>query len=368
MDFRKAEGLLKPGTWRVGAPRNPTRRTVEAIAVRKGAEVPDHIFASAFQNSGAASAADLIWNEVEVTESAARMTDFQADVWLPRHSSKWLLFDLERSEVMRWASSPYSVEYLELRKAFERHVVSVSFKVMPSDGVLIESLPSGRALSEFNKAMQTAIARQLLRGLAALIRETGVAQITERDSDSLAAIVERSPLVAVRECASDLLEMFGHDTPLVPTHDDLAPNNVIVEEDGVATVIDFGRLHLGPFWLDPLTIAAQNLEVWSAGGFDEELGAIWEAAGWERVSWNRSNVGLAVTHLAARRVDSVLSVIGAVREKRDWRIARAKGLRNSLRRVRLHVRFWKKFIRQHSKISSQRKILADMLRSLAVNS
>ena len=361
--FAKSVGLMRPGTWHLLVAGTRSLRTKRPVAaVREGVEVPAHV-ARAFTQRGTVLGQKLLLQAFEVFPTASQRTRFQADAWVPRHSSKWVFFDFERLEVLRWASEPYSMEYWDLRLAFERHVRSCPFSAGPSDDMLIEAFVNGRPLSDLEPAAGAAVRSKLLYDFSELVRHERRPPSAEAVStEPLAAILERSPLRQVRDHATEILEMFDHGLPRVPTHGDLNESNVIVSDDGIPTVIDFGQLSFREFWRDPLEIAAQDTKTWAAGGLDDELGAVWEAAGLEPVAWDPIRVSHAKRYWFALKADRKLVAVQDARRKRDRRIDAAEGPFCAAHRAGYQLKYWKKLRRIRRKIArSARTLQASLL-------
>ncbi len=321
--FRRVDGLLRPGTWHVAHRKISTLGRRDPVAlVRDGADVPLHIDGSAFTNSGHVADPDLTWRALEVGPSASQDPDFQADVWLLRWGNRWLLFDLERGEVGRWADEPYSDDYVDLRRAFERHVRSVTFRKAGDGDWLMETTVAGTNMFELAPEDQTGVRRELLRSFAGLVRHEQRPAPDDAPTRSMEAL-ERSPISGIRSRVDDIVSTFGLDVPHVPSHGDCSGSNVIVDEVGSPTLIDFGNLGLRPFWWDAVIVAGQDRRVWASGGFDRELADIWEAAGMAPVAWTPDRVRLQ--RRIGRRISAALNA--------DRRIAETRGPLRGPRRL-----------------------------------
>lgn len=296
------EPFLRPGDWSlVYRPTRVLHRPIPLALVRSGAAVPAHIDGPAFIAIGSTDERSHLYRAL-VIDWTVHDSMFQADVLLFRHSGKRLLFDLERSEVLRWVAEPITEEYEALRRTFSRHVPSVPFEVNPSRRSLREPLVVGEMLGELPPERMEFHCRALLRGLAELIENEARSDI-DAASVPIRYAAERSPIDDARSGAEDLAEMFGEDAPVtIPVHGDLAASNVLVD-DGAPVAIDFGPMERGPFFSDVLGVADHLPDLWVDGGFDEELGTVWEAAGLRPVRWNRENVRLAMLARAVERAD-----------------------------------------------------------------
>ena len=296
------EPLLRPGDWQVVYRRTSgLHRSAPLALVRSGAAIPDHIDGPAFTARGVTTDYANLYRPLTI-DWTVHNSDFQADVLLFRHSGKRLFFDLERSEVIRCVTEPITAEYEALRRAFSRHVPSVPFDVSPSRRSLTEPLIVGEMLHDLPADRKEHCVRALLRGLTELID-------SEARSDSDAGAVplhqaaERSPIGEARQRPKELVGMFGEHPPVtVPVHGELNGSNVLIV-DGAPVAIDFGPLHRGTFFGDVLPLVSNRAQSWVDGGFDEELGVIWEAAGLRPVRWNDENVRLAMLALAVERAD-----------------------------------------------------------------
>ena len=296
------EPFLRPGDWSLVYRRSRVLRSSISLAlVRSGATVPDHIDGPAFTASGSTDERSHLYRALTF-DWTVHDSMFQADVLLFRHSGKRLLFDLERSEVLRWVAEPITEEYEALRRTFSRYVPSVPFEVDPSRRSLREPLIAGQMLHELPPDRMEHPCRALLRGLADLIESEARSGI-DAATRPLPDAAERSPIREARQRAEDLAEMFGEDAPItIPVHGELAGSNVLVV-DGEPVAIDFGPTERGPFFLDALRVARHLPQLWMDGAFDEELGAVWEAAGLRPVRWDRENVRLGMLAFAVGRAD-----------------------------------------------------------------
>jgi len=290
----RAAPFLHPGAWNLvhGDTGRPGERVPVAL-VREGVDVPEDLDGRAFSRQGTAKKLDFVWTPVEVPHVPPLAGDFRADVWLLRKDNKWLLFDLERSEVLRWPEHNYTEEYVRLRRAFERHVPSVRFRVEEQGAWLREPIVGGVELRDLAPTGRTAVRRQLLRGLAELVEHAQQTAPVVADEQPLEVALGRSPIEEARRRNREAVGLLGfRSSTHVPVHGDLQRSNVRVDSGGAVTVIDFGELRLGPFYSDPIFIAQQDLDVWASGGFDAELAAVWEAAGLSPVRWDRDKVRL----------------------------------------------------------------------------
>jgi len=271
------------GEWSLGLRRNPPLRISQPVAARReGAELPEHIDGPAFCRRGVVVDQRLKWRRLGGAPVRVTPGQFQADAWLIRHSNKWLFIDVERSEVLRWASKPYTEEYFELRRVFERHVPSVAFRRGPSEDQIIEPLAVGTLLLNLELQEQRTVRRHFLQRLAALVRAAGPSAPSEVD-EPLEALLRRSPILEARRRMPEICAALGGgDMPHVPVHGDLHASNVIVDATGDGRVIDFDSLGLGPFYVDPLRLVTDDRAGFIAGVFNEELAALWDAAGVRR--------------------------------------------------------------------------------------
>lgn len=289
--FNEVEPWLRPGDWELVLTRNgPTLSAVAAI--RTGAAVPDHIVRPAFRRKGPNRSAAFIRRPFRVSLDATENI-LQADVWLIRHRGTWLLFDLERSEVLRWVTEPITEEYEALRRTFARHVPSVTFEVSRSRRSLSEPIVEGVTLHEVEAERQERVCRSLLRGLADLVREEVRPDVIGAGSQSFRRMARTSPITEAQQREDEFTELLGEHRVMVPVHGDLGGTNVLVIEEDHPVVIDFGLLNRGPFYVDPLSVARYAPRIWARGGFDDELGEIWEAAGLEPVRWDAGRIRLA---------------------------------------------------------------------------
>ena len=251
----------------------------------------------------------------------------------------WLLFDLARDEVLRWAATPFTEEYVALRRDFSRHVPSVRFALEPSGFAIREPIVAGTMLRELPEERKFAVCRRLLHHLG----ELAVAQRGLRSDDpvgpSLSDVFSRSPIADARRWVRPLTGIFGSGSPLtLPVHGDLGKNNVMIAEDHEPAAIDFGEIHRGPYWSDAIRIARVVEHRWAAGELDDVLGTLWEAAGVTPVRWDGERTRLAQIGRVAEAADRELrrtrppfvALKRRIREAQirdDWSRRRAKGSR-----------------------------------------
>ena len=108
----------------------------------------------------------------------------------------------------------------------------------------------------------------------------------EADIDRLlASSLPRWLAAALAANAAAIKEILA-DAPMLFSHGDCHPGNLIVQSDGTAALIDLERAEWLPFFFDPLYIlrmqdpaCADLRERYLAGEFDEPLGHVWRAAG-----------------------------------------------------------------------------------------
>ena len=164
---------------------------------------------------------------------------FLADVVVRRHGAKWLLFDLEQYRVIRLVEQDqFSVAWEALRRIFSRFVPSVPFTVLSGRMASVEPILLGPTADQA-APLDTALAEIFEEGLFRLAEEANLGP----SEDLLHAALNRSAVPAVNAEADRILDLCG-EWPLVPVHNDLVPDHVVLTEDGPC-LIDFGGLTVG---------------------------------------------------------------------------------------------------------------------------
>jgi hypothetical protein len=316
--LRQAEGLLRSGRWSIASQQTRwLKRSIPIALVRDSAVLPPHMGGHAFAAKDAASRAEsdrLKWRSLDVANPEESSEDFAADVWLLRHTKKWLLFDLSRSEVLRWHSVPYGAEYVRLRRTYERHVSSVPFRTTPSPMRIIEPMVRGTMLKDLRPEARTATLRTLLLELAELVRHEGQRRVTDPAPIALEEMLRLSPIEEARVRHAEVVELI-EGVPQVPVHSEQTGTNILVDERGAAVRIDFDEIHEGPFWRDPIRLVATDLDGWISGIFDNELAAIWRAADEKPEAWDHETINRYL------RIDALERIVRG--RHRTWETARS---------------------------------------------
>lgn len=157
-----------------------------------------------------------------------------------------LLFGGVTNTVKRIISEPlFDDEYVAIRKRFSRHLSAPTFKVDASRQALVEQQVHGVCLDELDEAQQLDIVKGLLRRLASLCFQ-------EKHSDSKQFLHQALSALNPSLLPADLLpwlqvlrsSMLVADVPLVPSHGDLLPKNVLVNGDDT-WIIDWDSRFVG---------------------------------------------------------------------------------------------------------------------------
>lgn len=206
-----------------------------------------------------------------------------------------ILLDPESGSVKRFAQRPiYTTEYVALRSALAGHVPCSAFSVDEAGTVVAEEFVQGAIYERLGASDKQATTRVLLRGFAELVADQGVWHSGEMLSRAYVAFAER-----------DLPDTLRMDSwfprtlersmrwPLVPSHGDLHPGNIIVRDSG-PVLIDLAGIQqplglcisMRPFWYDALTIIASPavpdlFQEFLAGRFDDEFITLYAKAGCE---------------------------------------------------------------------------------------
>lgn len=204
-----------------------------------------------------------------------------------------ILLDPDSGTVKRFAARPvYGSEYVALRAALARHVACPTFSVDADGTALTEEYVHGTVYETASSTEKEAVTRILLRGFVDLAADQGV-------WNSETTLLRARGAFAGRDLpeALQLDPWFGrvHERamswPLVPSHGDLHPGNIIIR-DGGPVLIDLAGieeplglcLSMRPFWFDAVTIitspAVPDLfQAFLAGRFEDEFEALYAAAG-----------------------------------------------------------------------------------------
>lgn len=265
------EPLLRPGDWSIAHRRTKVlHRAIPLALVRSGAAVPDHIDGPAFTAYESTDERSHLFRAVTI-DWTVHDSMFQADVLLFRHSGKRLLFDLERSEVLRLVAEPITTEYEALRRTFARYVPSVLFEVRSSRRTLREPLIAGEMLHGLPPDRMEHHCRALLWALSELIANEARSE-TDAGILPMPNAAEQSPIAEAHQRAGDLAEIFGDDAPVtVPVHGELFGSNVLVI-DGAPVAIDFGPLRCDAFFIEVLRVADHLPQLWMNGGVCPRFG------------------------------------------------------------------------------------------------
>ena len=179
---------------------------------------------------------------------------FRPTIALPRHSGKYLLFDLGSRNVLRISPDGFSTEYERLRRAFSTHVPSVGFEVLPGRDCIVEPFVEGRSLPSVDEDVLLPSVAGLLERLPEVSREFGEGDSMER---LITAVDTSDPALGAHEARSDIVAWLG-TAPQSPAHADLVGVNVVVTDQG-PLCIDFGDTSLQPAWFDGLQLALHTI-------------------------------------------------------------------------------------------------------------
>jgi len=282
---------LRSGTWGLFCGDRKSIR-FGVLLLRDGAQVPAHFesISCAYRRYGTF--------EVQQRESER----FLSDAVILRHSQKSVLLDFHRGEVLRSSRVPFTDEYEVLRTAFSQHVRSIGFSISSDRMELRETIALGAAIGETPMEHRVDVLREMLRELQAHIASEVAIGRGEVASSMRRGALMQAPFLEAQALSDQVDATLGTEAlPLVAVHGDLIGTNVIVEPGGRHLVIDFGEVHLGPFWRDPLIVANQAPATWMAGGFDAELAEIWSAAGHRPIRWTPEAARLALLADASLR-------------------------------------------------------------------
>lgn len=323
------EPWLRQGDWDLILTRSGGRNQPVA-AIRRGVALPDHLCGPALSRTtrwGMVRSNAFIRRPLPIAQAEGRR-DFQADMWLVRHSGKQLLFDLEQFEVLRWEPKPVSAQYETLRRAYGRHVPSVDFMVSDSRRAIRESMAAGDAILQASIEAKEHACKILLRGIASLVESESRSNPGGLDFPSIGQLGRSSPVFEVRESASALMDLVGGNPAVVPVHGEINGENILVSEMGNPVAIDFGGIHLGPFFADAIGVANLLPKVWAQGGLDRDLGRVWEVAGLQPIRWDATTARLGLLAHAAvsaeRRMRQTQRPLRALKQR-----AKAARIRNS---------------------------------------
>jgi hypothetical protein len=304
----RANGRLQSGTWQAAYRQLEGRRLIRPLAfIHDDADLNASGGHEAFIRSGLSDWSNITWQPLEWNLSPIERGSFAADVWIIRGAKKWLLFDTKTRQVLRWSNRIYSATYCDLRKTFEQHVPSASFRVGISDPTeLYESFEHGQTVRDLSDRDQIRIVRRVLRGLASLIESTRT-QDPRRKATAhtpIGDLLAKSAIPEARARRQEIMQLVGEQEILVPSHGDLHDLNIVVTDNG-PLVIDFDELADRGFWFDAILLLKKRLRLpqWINGEFDDELAAIWAAAEVHPVKWNPSSVHLMRLASAAVRAE-----------------------------------------------------------------
>lgn len=302
---------LQPGDWTVALWHDRALRMwVPVAAVRHGAQIPKHIESAGFSPAGSRTQHQLR-SEGLVIENSSQRNGFGADVWLMRHSGTHLLFNTRKQRVVRVWAKPASDEYADLREAFSRQVASPNFQLGSGRMFVEEELVQGSLFSELSSDRKDEVCRTILLRLVGL----SLHESESIDSGVQQKIFKKSPIFEARARIKELIELFGEDLRFsVPVHGELWRGNIVISQGEQPVACDFDTIYRGLFWVDAVGIANDAIETWCLGGFDDELGLLWETAGLRPVKWNHDRVRLALLARTAVDADRRLRSIG-----RPWR-------------------------------------------------
>ncbi len=175
-------------------------------------------------------------HKVDVTDWHA---EFQGD-WLINRNRSSIIVDAGAKLCARVPDAPYfTLDYELSRRAFEKHVNSVAFSVLPGRYAIIEAVADGRPLMHERDDDKL----QVLSFFDAQLMELASADGGINASDVLQAVCEQSKIELARQRKSEIMHAFEH-LPIVPVHNGLKLDHIILTDDA-PVLIDFGNLRPG---------------------------------------------------------------------------------------------------------------------------
>jgi hypothetical protein len=308
--IKAADGLLRPGKWRIAYVNLPIRIGASAtpVALIHGdADLDANGGHESFVRSTLLKRSTIAWQSLTVNSHPIESGEFGADVWLIRGDSTWVLLDTVTRQALRWSKRIYSPAYQHFRRSFEQHVPSASFFLDADDPTkLFESYEDGRILRDLAQDDQSRVAASVLHGLAELVASTHARRPHNHRTvyPSMSHLLETSPIPEARTRRREIVRLLGERRLRVPSHGDLSDVNIIVTNSG-PRVIDFDRLSERDFWFDATLLLSSRFHRtgWASGEFNLEVAAIWEAAGVAAVDWSPREVHLMLLAVSAVRAE-----------------------------------------------------------------
>lgn len=184
------------------------------------------------------------------------------DVFRLTREGNGMVLCARRGQVWRdLPGNPPSREYLETRAVFERFVTAPTWRHTPYRGGVVEvsELLQGTPLARLlGGAGMAPPVQALLHALASLNASVGHGDASSwmlARREALRGLVLPASFVEALEDTVAFASLA--DGPMVPSHGDLNPGNVIVRLDGSPVVIDFSEFTLAkrPWWFDGLYLA-----------------------------------------------------------------------------------------------------------------
>lgn len=204
-----------------------------------------------------------------------------------------ILLAPETGHVKRFADRPiYTAEYASLRAAIARHIPCPAFSVDEAGTAVTEGFVHGAVYETMGGDDKEMTTRIMLRGFVDLVANQGV-------WNSLEVLVRARVAFAGRDLPANLrmdpwfARMCERSMrwPLVPSHGDLHPGNIIIGDSG-PMLIDLAGidephglcLSMRPFWYDAITLIASPVvpdlfRAFLAGQFNDEFSALYAEAG-----------------------------------------------------------------------------------------
>lgn len=179
------------------------------------------------------------------------------------------------------ADAAFDQDYINLRKVFSNYVSCPNFRVERAGSIVVEDFILGRSTVGLESSTRIEVVRGIVGGLVDLIEKESAQSIEGHYEDRIGRLgVDYIPEPMRRWVELASMKSIMASGPLVPSHGDMGPHNVIVQgADGI--VIDISAdLGWRPFWFDSLALIVRTApDAYFSGSFDREVRKLWLAAG-----------------------------------------------------------------------------------------